>query len=266
MTMMNNQKTLKEFYLDNFITSPYTQHPFIDTSSISYFDLTTEFADYIGNENVHPYQFVDRDYLCVRYGSLLIAPSFIDYSNDPVPWTMDTDAMQVLQSIYFRNAYKWKEFYKTLKYQYEPLWNVDGTTKTEYGEFETQHDIAQHKLTKSKGAQTTTNTFVAQTVTTTNKNVPVDSSTLTTTQQQELSTPLHADTIGTNAYTDTDTQDAHIDKDIEKKHDVTETRQGNIGVTSTQNLIGQQRDIINVSFYDMVFKDIIKEITLPIFK
>ena len=264
--MSMSQKTLKEFYLDNFITGVYTPTPFIDTQSIAHFDLAEEFADYLGNENVHPFQFVDRDYLCVRYGSLLIAPSFIDYSNDPVPWTIDTDALNVLHSIFFRNAYKWKEYFKTLSYEYNPLWNVDGTTTTEYSEFEIDHDIAQHKLTKSKGPQKTTNTFVAQTVTTTNKNAPVDSATLTTTQQQDVSTPLHADTIGTDAYTDTDTQDAHMDKDIEKEHDVTETRQGNIGVTSTQNLITQQRDIINVSFYDMVFKDIIKEITIPIFR
>ena len=73
--MSTSQKTLKEFYLDNFITGLYTPTPFIDTQSIAHFDLAEEFADYIGDENVHPFQFVDRDYLCVRYGSLLIAPS-----------------------------------------------------------------------------------------------------------------------------------------------------------------------------------------------
>lgn len=254
-------KTLKEFYLDNFTTP--IQTPFIDLTSASYFDLTTELADYYGNENVHPFQFVDRDYLCVKYGSLYICSALMNYDNDPVPWTQDTDANMVLLSCFFKNAYKWKEYYKTLHYQYEPLWNVDGTEKTEHGLYEIEHDYAQNVLTKVHGATETSHLFAQADYTTTTENAPVDSSTLQTTQKDTNTTPLHTDKDSTIAYTDTDTNGAHKDTDTHKKHDITVTRQGNIGVTSTQNLIGQQRDIINVKFYDMIFKDIVKEITIP---
>lgn len=260
---MSQPKTLKQFYLDNFIVTPYVQSPFIDRSSTTYFDLTDEFSDYYGDETVHPYQFVDRDYLCVKYGSLYVCSAFMNYDNDPILWNQDNDAMMTLLSIFFKYSYKWKEYYKTLHYQYEPLWNVDGTEKTEHGLYEIEHDYAQHTLTKSHGATETRNLFAQADYTTKTDNAPVDSSILQTTQQITNSNPLHTDKVNTDAFTDTDIEGAHKDTDTHKKHDITVTRQGNIGVTSTQNLIGQQRDIINVKFYDMVFKDIIKEITIP---
>ena len=256
-------KTLKEFYLDNFVTSPYVQSPFIDQSSATYFNLTSELSDYYGDNNVHPYQFVDRDYLCVKYGSLYVCSAFMDYDRDPVPWTQDNDAMMVLLSCYFKNAYKWKEYYKTLYYQYEPLWNVDGTEKTEHGLYEIEHDYAKKILTMERGSTKTSNLYAQTDFTTTTENAPVDSATLQTTQKVTNTTPLHTDTVSSDAVVNKDTDSAHKDTDTHKKHDITVTRQGNIGVTSTQNLIGQQRDIINVKFYDMIFKDIVKEITIP---
>ena len=260
---MSQPKTLKQFYLDNFITPPYVQSPFIDQSSATYFNLTSELSSYYGDNNVHPYQFVDRDYLCVKYGSLYVCSAFMKYDNDPVPWTQDNDAMMVLLSCYFKNAYKWKEYYKTLWYDYEPLWNVDGTEKTEHGVYEIEHDYAQNVLTKVHGATETSHLFAQADYTTTNENAPVDSATLQTTQKVTNTTPLHTDKDSTISFTDTDTIGAHKDTDTHKKHDITVTRQGNIGVTSTQNLIAQQRQIIDTKFYDMIFKDIVKEITIP---
>ena len=260
---MSQPKTLKQFYLDNFITGVYDQTPFIDTSSIAYFDLAEEFSDYIGDNTVHPFQFVDRDYLCVKYGSLYVCSAFLKYDNDPVPWTQDTDVMNVLHSVYFKNAYKWKEYYKTLWYDYEPLWNVDGTEKTEHGDYEIEHDYAQKILTMERGSTKISNLYAQADYTTINENVPVDSATLQTTQKVTNSTPLHTDTVSSDAVINKDTDSAHKDTDTHKKHDITVTRQGNIGVTSTQNLIGQQRQIIDTKFYDMVFKDIVKEITIP---
>lgn len=258
---MSQPKTLKEFYIDNY-TWPI-QSPFIDLSSAAYFNLTTELADYYGNNTVKPFQFVDRDYLCVKYGSLYICSALIDYSNEPSPWTPDNDTNMVLLSCFFKNAYKWKEYYKTLHYQYEPLWNVDGIEKTEHGAYEIEHDYAQKILTMERGSTKTSNLYAQADFTTTNENAPVDSATLQTTQKVTNTTPSHTDTVSTDAVLNKDTDSAHKDTDIHKKHDITVTRQGNIGVTSTQSLIRQQRDIINVKFYDMIFKDIVKEITIP---
>lgn len=260
---MSRPRTLKEFYLDNFITGIYVQTPFIDQSSTTYFNLTAEFSSYYGDNNAHPYQFVDRDYLCVKYGSLYLCSAFLNYDNDPVPWTQDTDVIDVLHSVYFKYAYKWKEYYKTLNYVYEPLWNVDGTEKTEHGLYEIEHDYAQKILTMERGSTKTSNLYAQADYTTTNENAPVDSSTLQTTQKVTNTTPLHTDTVSSDAVLNKDTDSAHKDTDTHKKHDITVTRQGNIGVTSTQNLIAQQRQIIDTKFYDMVFKDIVKEITIP---
>ena len=58
---------------------------------------------------------------------------------------------------------------------------------------------------------------------------------------------------------------AHTDTLNKDAHTVTSTRQGNIGVTKTQELLQSQRDIAMFDFLDTVMKECIDAITIPIF-
>lgn len=259
-------KTLKEVYYNLYVKDQIPRQPLIDSTAVSAVGLDDVFAFYyqIEDTNIKPYESIDVDFCCVKYADRPVLAFEIEQYEDPLnPYE---NVVRQIQSVIYRNAYKWGELYKTMNYEYDPLWNVDGTEVTTYDEFEKQHDIAKHKITKVNGATLQTNTFVAQTVTQTNKNAPVDSATLSDTQQQITSLPLHADTVANNAVTNTEESDPYIDKDIEKKHSVTVERHGNIGVTKTTELIDSQRQIVNFDFYKIVMKDIIDEICVSAWK
>lgn len=255
--------TLKELYLTLFvIPNPYTPTPFIDETTTSMCGLTNTFSQYysvtVGLETYHPYQSIDRDFLCVKYGDLKVLAFEKSHDNEHID--AYSEVLMQIHSVIFRKAYKWKNLFDTMNFEYNPLWNVDGTEKTTYSQFEKDDDIPQKTTTESIGVKKRTDTYGAESVTATNSNVPVDNTTYYDTQKQENSSLSHEDVHTDDATATTTTVNSYIDKHIEKEHTVTIERSGNIGVTKTTELIDSQRDIVNFDFYEIVFKDIVDEI------
>ena len=69
-------------------------------------------------------------------------------------------------------------------------------------------------------------------------------------------TDAHTGTI-TDAHTGTitDTDTGTINHDTTDTGSITTTRQGNIGVTSTQSLIKEQRDVVQFNIMDYIIND-----------
>ena len=76
----------------------------------------------------------------------------------------------------------------------------------------------------------------------------------------------HEDTVTNTAdsYTDSVKQYAATDKHIEDEYENTIERAGNIGVTTSAQLIKEQRGIVDWSFWEVLYNDIIDEICLAI--
>lgn len=144
--------------------------------------------------------------------------------------------------------YKWAKLLETLTLDYNPIWNVDGTTTTVYGEHITTDANGERHTSVSNGQRHTNNVLYT---------VPYDTSTEQKTGRDETTTDAFADSTTTDAVTDTSTSGAHTD---------TETRQGNIGVASTQNLINQERDVVDFNLYRVILSDIIEAITIPVYE
>lgn len=255
--------TLKEVYNALFvIPNPYTPTPFIDETTTTMCGLHDAFADYYqitsGSDTFKPYQFIDRDFLCVKYGDLKVLAFEKNHDNEYID--AYTEFTMQLHSVIFRHAYKWKNLFDSMNYTYNPLWNVDGTETTTYSDFEKQDDIPQKTTIESIGAKKKTDTYGAESVTMTNANVPVDETTYYNTQKQQNDSLQHIDTHEDDATAATTTVNSYLDKHIDKEHTVTIERSGNIGVTKTTELIQSQRDIVNFDFYEVVFKDIVDEI------
>lgn len=73
----------------------------------------------------------------------------------------------------------------------------------------------------------------------------------------------------TNAYSERATHESHAERTMtegEQINSYTHERHGNIGVMSTQDLIGQQRQIANFKFYEILFDDIMRATCIPIYK
>ena len=131
------------------------------------------------------------------------------------------------------NAYKWEKLFKTLSLEYNPIWNVDGT--------ETETHIIGSVHTKKDYGDSTSSATAMQ--------VPDDM-----TSEKEVS---KSSTVR-DSYTDQETVDTHTDT-IER------TRGGNIGVTKTQDMISDERNIANFNYMDIVMKDVINSIAYPYF-
>lgn len=220
-------KTLSDYF--DSLDVPGTAQTFIPSQFSSYKCL----GDYFMNSTV-----LDCDYK-QKFANLLLQEQ--DES------AFVTRTFKKLQSVCIRKKYEWDTLYSSIIQVYNPIWNVDGTETTEY---------SAEKETNQIGSATDTFTSGERKGTTTDFAIPYNG---TTEKETGKSTSQNI------SYTDTNTKGQHTDTLNRDAHTVTITRQGNIGVTKTQELLQSQRDIAMFDFLDTVLKDCIDAITIPIF-
>lgn len=162
------------------------------------------------------------------------------------------DTASVITATLFQYKYKLDKLWETTKLEYNPIWNVDGTetTKTEYGEHETTTSFGEKVSESVYGEKIRNNTY---------SSYPYD--TLT-------ETPTNKENVVDNENTDIFTDSPHDDTTISSEHTDTVSieRKGNIGVTSTQHLIDEERRVANFAFWNVVIEMLAKEITIPYYR
>lgn len=137
------------------------------------------------------------------------------------------DEVKAVQQVYIEN---WSRLWYALSEPYNPLYNVDGTEVTVYG---------QHQTDRS-------NTYTQHEDTSTQYSVAYDSA-------LEKETGKQVDNLG--GHTDTG-----YDRSLE--HTDTVTRQGNIGVTKSTELLRDEMKLRTevAPFFKVVFQTMIEEI------
>lgn len=200
----------------------------------------------------------DLDYqLGLRYGEKVLAPVVLRVyeKNENTECTLN-DFLSLFSDMISREfSGKWTKLYETTVLEYNPIWNVDGTETTTTEKQHTKVTDTDHKYTfvsnTSLGQRKTTNET---------KEFPYDSDT---------GKPTETTTITTPAVTDKRT-----DENPEKISDhvtdtdpfiVTHKRQGNIGVTMTQDLIKKEREVSEFLLYEVVLPDVVSFLTIPIY-
>ena len=171
----------------------------------------------------------------------------------------------------------WDELYKTTQYDYNPIWNKDGTVEeTITRDLATTEDVTtnvdredklQDKNTRNTEDKETRN--LSDTVT--NSVYGFNSSTEAP-ADKSVAGGTGTDTYnhtGTDTVDHTGTQDIDttVDRDTTDTGTITTSRteQGNIGLTSTQDLIQQQRDVVKLNLYDVIIKDFISRFCLAVY-
>jgi hypothetical protein len=154
-----------------------------------------------------------------------------------------------INMLFVVNAYKYRHLYQLQTADYNPLWNVDGTTKTTFDWDMTR--TGKDEVTRSgedKNVKTGNQANAATgTDTQTNSTTTYDSSLDHKTDKSEFLNG-RTDTLTFNSVTDTRTYTALKDSreytNLKDKKGGTETvtRQGNIGVTSTTQLENEEMD------------------------
>ena len=170
----------------------------------------------------------------------------------------DPDMLKKLIGIWSsRQLDSWEKLFATTQFEYDPIANVDGTTTTQrnYGKKNTRTPNLTHArtvdLTNTRTANLTDTespgTVVTEAVKGYNSDTWADSRKNTESGSGTLTR------TGTDTYRDsgTDTlRDTGTDVSEDSGTDTeTVTRKGNIGVTTTQAMIREERDIDNFDMY-----------------
>lgn len=187
-------------------------------------------------------------------------------------------------SVFNLNKQKYLKLIELAGYEYNPLWNVDGTEEFSYLENQgtvdatTTYTNAARTDTKgsASGSTINPNTHV-QKVTTFDSNTYQNN--VADEVAESYTTGGHTDTAGTvfthhNAKNKVNGADAEYEaKDAwghsitggDKFHTEKKVRSGNIGVTKTQELIESERANLRFSILGEFFKDINEEILVGIY-
>ena len=157
----------------------------------------------------------------------------------------------------------WKALYNTLLYKYNPIWNKDGTI--EETNASSGNDTLTRNLTGSDNETRNLQTVDAGTSSSTSEGTAEHNVTGydANTYSPDTQDTTEGTTSGTTGNTRTETgtvNRARTDGGTEatareSEGSVRRVERGNIGVTMTQDMIRQQRDIVMFNLYDVIVQE-----------
>lgn len=150
-----------------------------------------------------------------------------------------------------KSQYKWEKLLATENFEYNPIWNKDGTIKETETKFGTGTAQSQEESsTKGSDSQTVKGTRDS---TDELKVSAFDSSTYNNREQRKVdedtSTEASSEGTANSSRTGTSVSQNEEGRTYER------TEQGNIGVTTTQQMIKEERDVSDFSIYDVIVQD-----------
>lgn len=184
-------------------------------------------TEYMSNEDAY------NNLIMRKRGSQLA-----DFDNDNPLYDLYTNWYYLIDSITTMHLESWARLYYALSLSYNPIWNVDGQTITERDQRVNEMDYAQQTVTNGTRSDSTTY-----------KSVSYDSATEKETGKDEFSQGQQQNTIG--AHKDTNTLGA------EKE---TVTRQGNQGITQTQQMLNSEWEFRKKSFFETILNTVLDEV------
>ena len=234
--------TIEDFYKKNY--SMLDNIPQTITNEDWYKSIKDIIDNCIDND-YYNYQFNNR---ILRKGCYNTEIEQIDLIHKNVKFTL------------IKNNYKYKTLFNTTNLEYNPIWNVDGTEERvkESSKESSDTDIFNNTDTLTKGGSDTSSSTGTDTET---KSVTTFDSDVFRDTEKTINTPNTTDTTTYNS-SDTNRHTGTVSNSYEDSENETETvtKQGNIGVTSTQSLISQEREVAIFDFISIVEKDIIKNV------
>ena len=167
----------------------------------------------------------------------------------------------------------WTKLYKTTTFEYNPIWNKDGTiTETE--------EISRTGDTSGKSNTTTATSGTSNTTTATSGNSSGNSETDTyvfgfnesngaqsgrTTESGANSSSGNSTENGTSSGNSTENGTSSENRKDNEKRTYTRSEQGNIGVTTTQAMIREEREVDEFSIIDYIARDVINKMCLLVY-
>lgn len=227
-----------------------TQSPLIDENSISY-SLVPSF---ITDENTH---FLDnlKEYMIINYGGYNISQ---DYA----------DSLSVIRTrltyMYACKKYTLQGLYDSTQFEYNPIENYSMTEKgkdANSGTDTTTDNIGATKTSQNTGSRADQSQYGKQTNTNTHDVSPENAANFIAQSRDTYDNGTHLDTYTQGEQSNTVSTDATENQSKLEHGHVLEhelKRSGNVGVTTSQQMLASERDIVQFNIYKTVAELIIK--------
>ena len=253
----------------DYIESNYSNKPFIKSELIGTFEKNP-----ISSEN---FQNLLRDFIYDNFGYYEISEK-IRNTTERKNKSMLEVIQEIASNIYRSNEYRYNTLYSTIIQEYNPIENYSMSEKieTSYNGKEinattfTGSEKEVHAINETRTEHSQTNeggtTNVLKTAPYDNENF-YNKEQSTTTQDTPTSSELAIGNTGENTTQKTfeNRSDNNV-KSFDGRNDVvTHTRSGNIGVTTSQQMLESQRSLANFNFVGIVARDIVKRIGILIY-
>lgn len=178
------------------------------------------------------------------------------------------DIKDAIMTVYASNAYKYNGLYNTTQLKYEPIENYrmteEGKDVTDiYGN--TTNNMGARNVDSMLGARTDSNQYGASQNDNTIQVSPDSSNNWLNKEKNTYNSATHTDTTNLGAQNSTTYQDAYTDEtnntsNTSLAHKL--IRSGNIGVTTSQQLLQSEREVVDFSIYLVIAKDIMHQLCL----
>lgn len=170
------------------------------------------------------------NYLCMRTASMSLVYPDLDYMKTALhTWS----AM---------NLQTWQRLFDTWFYKYNPIWNKDGKFNTTTHDHRTNYGVSSADTTVDGTGGNTHYTHGYD------SNVVVDADNLPWTHSDKDDSTSHSRNQGSGNYSNTD----------DTTHQEARTEQGNIGITTTQQMVKEERDLAFFNLFDVIADSFIK--------
>lgn len=192
-------------------------------------------------------------YLSNKFASLTLQDCFVNETDVDYEWLN-----VVISGVLIANDYKYKKFKQTIDYDYAYDKNYNRVKNVQI-----TNTYGAQTTTTSNGAQTTTSNYGAQSGNVTNKRNAFDNdiTNLATDNTSESNTSAYSDSTNVSEKTDNETRQGYEDSFVTHEEEY-----GDLSVRTVADIIKSEREIADFSLYDIIYKDIIKEISIYIFE
>ena len=144
------------------------------------------------------------------------------------------DFVKVAIQIWSKSKFwTWEKLQKTTEFEYNPIWNKDGTiTET--------HEYGARSVTENRGQRESTS-------------------------EDKIAGFNSAEYSNADKSTVTDAAAVDSTSEAAREDTITREEKGNIGITTTQQMIKEERDISDFSIYDYIAEDFKKEFCILVY-
>ena len=200
------------------------------------------------------FQNVLKKYINTYYGKRVIDENVIDIANI-------SSLQAICNMIYLSNQYRYQGLYNSTQQEYNPIENYSMTEeeKSTKGEQVNTNSIGEQTITNNLGAMQNKELLGAYENSNIHSVTPYESDTFHNESKDTINNGSVTNTYNTDARIDSMNNSARNDTMTDGKRDDTRTltRSGNIGVTTSQQMLESERKIVDYLFYKTVAQDII---------